>query len=256
MSNLLNGAVAERGCSRRSRSSKVRVLLRKVAVLAGIGWTAITPVLAAEVISFPAGTGGWHLGTLGLGNLDTDAQLEIVVPYRDGSARWFLDAFKADGTRILGFPYGGGLEEINVSPTLYDLNGDGRAEILFTQGNRVVALRGNGTVLWSNVVTRLNYLPNGGYMTVTNGFYWSDGGGLLAIDPQKMSATLETNTLGPINTPAINSPATAGCPSFSATSAISLAAPKTTSIEISNPTVSELLLSKNAIYSTLPESIQ
>src|SRR4051794_19253202 len=31
--------------------------------------------------TFQAGAGGWHMGTLAVGNLDSDAALEIVVPY-------------------------------------------------------------------------------------------------------------------------------------------------------------------------------
>jgi hypothetical protein len=139
---------------------------------------------AAELFSFNAGNGGWHLGTLAAGNLDSDSQLELVVPYRDSSGRWFLDAFKANGTRLAGFPYAGGAEEINASPTLVDLDGDGRDEIVFTHGNRILAMRGNGSLLWSNAVTRLNYVPTGGYMTVTNGFYWSDGGGFMPRLPE------------------------------------------------------------------------
>jgi hypothetical protein len=129
---------------------------------------------AAEVASFQAGSGsGWHLGTLGAGNLDGDPLLEIVVPYRDASGQWFLDAFKPNGVRLPGFPYAGGGEEINVSPTLFDLDNDGRDEIIFTRSHRVIALRGDGSIVWSNAVTRANYVPDGGYMTVTNGFYWS-----------------------------------------------------------------------------------
>jgi hypothetical protein len=137
---------------------------------------------AAEVTSFQAGDGGWQLGTLAVGNLDGDAQLEIVVPYRNSSGQWFLDAFKANGTRLPGFPYvGNGI--INVSPTLYDLDGDGRDEIIFTCGANVIASRGNGSLVWSNQVNCLNYVPDSGYMTVTNGFYWSNGGAFISRLP-------------------------------------------------------------------------
>src|SRR6266850_1640945 len=95
-------------------------------------WLGVSGVAgAAEISSFQAGNGGWHLGTLVVGNLDGDPQLEIVVPYRDSSGHWFLDAFKPDGTRLPGFPYVGGDQEINASPTLYDLDNDGRDEVLF-----------------------------------------------------------------------------------------------------------------------------
>src|ERR1700749_1284936 len=152
-----------------------RSIAQKACLLA-MSWLGIFSSCATEVSSFQAGDGGWQLGTLAVGNLDGDAQLEIVVPYRNSNGQWLLDAFKANGTRLAGFPYIGGANEINVSPTLYDLDGDGRDEIIFTCGASVIALRGNGSVMWSNSVTYLNYIPNGGYMTVTNGFYWDATG--------------------------------------------------------------------------------
>ena len=62
---------------------------------------------AVEVISFPAGDGGWQLGTLAVGNLDNSGQLSIVVPYRNSNGQWLLDAYKPNGTRLPGFPYVG-----------------------------------------------------------------------------------------------------------------------------------------------------
>lgn len=134
------------------------------------------PALSAQVSSFNAGDSSWHLGTIAIGNLDSTPDLEIVVPYRDSSGNWFLDAFKFTGQRLPGFPYLAGGAEINVSPTLYDLDGDGRDEILFTRGNHVIALRGDGSVLWSNTVNSANYVPDGGYQTITGGFYWYPSG--------------------------------------------------------------------------------
>lgn len=159
-----------------------RRFIRAACRIAALFCLATTAVHAAEVSSFQAGDGGWQLGTLAVGNLDSDSQLEIVVPYRNSSGQWMLDAFKANGTRLPGFPYVGD-GQINVSPTLYDLDGDGRDEIIFTCGASVIALRGNGSVLWSNQVNRLNYVPDSGYMTVTNGFYWSNGGAFISRLP-------------------------------------------------------------------------
>ena len=110
---------------------------------------------------------------MAVGNLDADPALEIVVPYRNLDGFWYLDAFNYDGSRLPGFPYASGAEEMNVSPTLSDLNGDGQVEILITRGNKIVALRNNGAVLWSTQVDASNYVPDGGYQAVTNGFYWS-----------------------------------------------------------------------------------
>src|SRR5947207_15880385 len=93
---------------------------------------------AALVSTFQAGDASWHLGTIAVGQLDNSPDLEIVVPYRNSQGNWFVDAFKYDGTRLPGFPYSSGGEEMNVSPTMYDLNHDGHDEIIFTRGNHVI----------------------------------------------------------------------------------------------------------------------
>src|SRR3569833_847980 len=137
-------------------------LQRTAREIAAVSWFAVATGDAAEVASFQAGDGGWQLGTLAVGNLDGDSQLEIVVPYRNSNGQWLLDAYKPNGTRMPGFPYvGNGV--INVSPTLYDLDGDGRDEIIFTCGTNVIALRGNGSLLWSNRGGRRGGGPGSGY---------------------------------------------------------------------------------------------
>ena len=146
----------------------------------------LTPFASAAGLlsSFQAGSGDWHLGAPTVGNVDGSPDLEIIVPYRDSNGQWYLDAFKWTGTHLPGFPYhdpNNGV--INASPTLYDLNGDGTNEIIFTCGTSIIAMRGNGTIMWSNQVNRLNYIPNGGYQVVTNGFYWYPSGAWLANLP-------------------------------------------------------------------------
>src|SRR4051812_9722345 len=88
---------------------------------------------ATLVSTFQAGDAGWNLGTLAVGNLDNSPDLEIVIPYRDSTGTWHLDAFKCNGQRLRGFPYTTGADVMNVSPTLYDLDHDGRDEIIFTR---------------------------------------------------------------------------------------------------------------------------
>src|SRR5689334_20356353 len=117
-----------------------RSIACRIWVIAVICWFGISASHGTEVSSFQAGDGGWQMGTLAVGNLDNDSQLEIVVPYRNSSGQWLLDAFKANGTRLPGFPYVGD-GQINVSPTLYDLDADGKDEIIFTCGPNVIALR-------------------------------------------------------------------------------------------------------------------
>ncbi|MDQ6630305.1 MAG: FG-GAP-like repeat-containing protein, partial [Verrucomicrobiota bacterium] len=120
----------------------------------------------------------WHMGTLAVGNLDNNPQLEIVVPYRDQDGDWFIDAFRWNGAHISGFPYASGHDEMNVSPTLYDLDGDGKMEIIFMRGNSIVALRGNGSVMWSSTINSYNYIPQGGFQAMTYGFYMTDNPGV------------------------------------------------------------------------------
>jgi len=156
----------------------------------------VLPSKAGLVSTFSAGDSSWHLGTIALAKLDSAPGLAIIVPYRDSTGSWFLDAFRSDGRRLTGFPYAAGGEEINVSPTIYDLDQDGRDEIIFTRGNHVIALRGDGSVMWSNTVEAANYVPTGGYQTVTNGFYWSSDGSFLAHLPS--SAVFSSQVSPPI----------------------------------------------------------
>ena len=141
--------------------------------MAGIIAVAGMPQGFSQIIaSFQAGDGSWQMAAPAVGNIDADRALEIVVAYRSSSsAEWFLDAFNADGTRVPGFPYQAGANVINVSPTLADANGDGANDILFTAGKSIVALRGNGSLLWKYDVTPANYIPDAGFMAVTNSFY-------------------------------------------------------------------------------------
>jgi len=135
-------------------------------------------VQGRQFTPFQAGDGGWQLSAPAVGNIDSNPDLEIIVSYRNSNGQWLLDAYKYDGTRVAGFPYNGGTSPMNVSPTLTDLDGDGRNEIVFTKGNEIIALRGDGTVLWDQPITSLNYIPNAGFEAVTNGFYLS---GLISL---------------------------------------------------------------------------
>jgi hypothetical protein len=127
---------------------------------------------AAQLASFQGGTGGWQLGTIAVGDIAGDAQLEIIIPYRDTAlGLWKLDAFDWRGNRIAGFPYDGLAAPINVSPTLFDIDGDGKMEIFFTAGGTIVALKGNGATLWTKTVSAANYIPDSGFQAITNGFY-------------------------------------------------------------------------------------
>jgi hypothetical protein len=152
---------------------------------------------AATLIStFQAGDSGWNLGTLAVGKLDNSPDPEIIIPYRDSTGTWHLDAFKYNGQRLPGFPYTTGADVMNVSPTLYDLDHDGRDEIIFTRSNHVIAMRGDGSILWSNTVNSANYVPNGGYQTIINGFYWWPSGAFMSHLPS--AAVFSSEVSSPI----------------------------------------------------------
>ena len=119
-------------------------------------------ITGAQLASFQAGAGGWQLGTIAVGDIAGDAQMEIVVPYRDDdTGEWKLDAFDWRGNHLAGFPYNAAGSPINVSPTLYDIDGDGKMEIFFTAGPTIVALKGNGVDEKGDIVS------DGGVSTIT-----------------------------------------------------------------------------------------
>jgi hypothetical protein len=155
----------------RSKMFEFKTMIRKI-IICGVclaaQWAA-----CAHFSSFQAGDGGWQMAALAVGNIDADPELEIVVPYRNSNGQWLLDAFNPNGTRLPGFPFNRLNGPINASPTLADLDGDGVKEIIFTQGNNIVALKGNGIVLWTQPVNASNYVPDAGFQAVTNGFYLS-----------------------------------------------------------------------------------
>jgi hypothetical protein len=164
----------------RSLAGKAALFLCAACCLSGEHAGAVTNLLS----SFQAGTGDFQLGTLTVGSVNGSSNLQIVVPYCTTSGQWYLDAFTWQGTRLPGFPWSDGSNSIiNTSPTLYDINGDGTIEILFTCGTKVIALNGTGHVIWSSDVNRLDYVPTGGFQVVTNGFYWYPTGEWLSNLP-------------------------------------------------------------------------
>src|SRR5688500_1130567 len=157
--------------------------------------TATRAIHAHTLPSFQAGNGGWQMAAPAVGNIDSDPALEIVLAYRSNSSgQWLVDAYNHDGSRVPGFPYDAGGNVINVSPTLADVNGDGSLEILITSGPNIIALRGNGTVLWRYEVTPANYIPDAGFMAVTNVFYMTSASEPQSRLPQSASFSAEVSS--------------------------------------------------------------
>lgn len=76
-------------------------------------------------------------------DLDGDGDLEIIVNVKSGSVK----VFHHDGTPAAGWPQPSNLTFGFLSPTVYDLDGDGTPEILIGGGNRVSAWHADGTAL-------------------------------------------------------------------------------------------------------------
>jgi hypothetical protein len=88
-----------------------------------------------------------------LHDIDGDGKLDVVIGIdaHDGSAGGYLEVFRSDATRVVGFPKA--IDQIVVSsPAVGDIDGDGRPEIVFGTGafypdraHVVYALRCDGT---------------------------------------------------------------------------------------------------------------
>lgn len=74
-------------------------------------------------------------------DLDGDGDLEIIVNVKSGS----LKVFHHDGTPAAGWPQVSGLTFGFLSPSVYDLDGDGTPEILVGGGTQVHAWYADGT---------------------------------------------------------------------------------------------------------------
>ncbi|KAH3745919.1 Fibronectin type III domain protein [Pelomyxa schiedti] len=96
---------------------------------------------------------------------------------------WTLDVFTVSGEHVGGFPLHMGSAVSNLSPTLYDIDGDGLLDILVAFDKNITALSGDGSILWQTKVDRNNYIPDSGYMVIPGTFYWSDGGVQLDLLP-------------------------------------------------------------------------
>jgi hypothetical protein len=151
----------------------------------------------AHHTTFQGGGGGWQMAAPAVGNINSDSSLEIVIAYRNPNGVWLLDAYDHHGSRLTGFPYSSGTKPINVSPTLSDLDGDGRSEILITPGNQIVALRGDGSILWQNSVTSLNYFPDAGFHAITNRFFIS------GLPPSPVALPLTAEFFSEVSSPIV-----------------------------------------------------
>jgi len=134
--------------------------------------------------SFPTVDGsGQMLGTLAVGNVDDDAALEIVVNSTTG-----VYVYDYDGTLVSSFSTHNGTRyrRVNMPPTLFDIDGDGRDEIIFATGheasgdyvnfNSIFAVNGeDGSLVWEMPITRDTYTtPDSGRHTIAGQFYYDD----------------------------------------------------------------------------------
>lgn len=88
------------------------------------------------------------MGTPAIGQLDDDADLEVVVGGYSSSGKKIY-AINPDGTEVAGFPVDVG-EKIIRGVALYDFNGNGKDDIVFgSDSDNINLLLDDGTLSWS-----------------------------------------------------------------------------------------------------------
>ena len=92
-------------------------------------------------------TDKYLIGTPSIGNLDSDLELEIVVPsYGPGTSNNAIFVVNHDGTDLENFPFVID-EKIKVASALADFNNNGKDDIVFgTDDDKLYVLLDNGTV--------------------------------------------------------------------------------------------------------------
>jgi hypothetical protein len=81
-------------------------------------------------------------------DLDGDGDLEILISVKNGPLR----IYHHDGTEMAGWPQTSGVIYAFISPTVYDLDGDGQPEVLIGGGGTVRAWRADGSTIFSTGV--------------------------------------------------------------------------------------------------------
>jgi hypothetical protein len=94
---------------------------------------------------WPVNVGGQVQSKGAAADLDGDGDLEILVCVKGGPLR----IFHHDGTPLAGWPQTSGVPYGFISPTVYDLTGDGAPEVLIGGGNTVRAWLADGTPFFS-----------------------------------------------------------------------------------------------------------
>jgi hypothetical protein len=120
---------------------------------------------AVPVQGFPVTTIGWPQYAPSVGDLDGDGRVEIVQATRGITSGGRLYAISNSGQVLPGFPRSFNNNNVEASPTLYDLDGDGKLEILVAERAYPIGylhiVRFDGTEWGGAWPVALDHVPTG-----------------------------------------------------------------------------------------------
>ncbi|MEM8860084.1 MAG: FG-GAP-like repeat-containing protein, partial [Chloroflexota bacterium] len=106
----------------------------------------VTVFNGSKSVQWFANTGGGIRGSVAVGNLDSDSELEVVAVSEDG----MLYGWNHDGSDLSGYPVQIIEGRLISTPALEDIDNDGELEILIAAtNNRLYAREADGTAKWN-----------------------------------------------------------------------------------------------------------
>jgi hypothetical protein len=150
-------------CHRRKRPASDALRVLKCLVLVSAIMVSLTVTAFAQPVPvWEMAVGYFFVNTPAMGDVDGDGEPDIVVTASGSSLEQLavsttgiVTVVNSDGIPLPGWPVITD-DQVGLQPptpaTVFDLDGDGRAEILFGHGHTLSVLSGDGRLLWQKRV--------------------------------------------------------------------------------------------------------